>query len=54
MSSSVHDIATLLQRPALEAVPVALREEPEGGKSWTRRARRLQGQLISRWAGAYG
>lgn len=37
-----------------DAVPVALREEPEGGKSWTRRARRLQGQLVSRWAGAYG
>ncbi|MFC3086471.1 D-alanyl-D-alanine carboxypeptidase/D-alanyl-D-alanine endopeptidase [Tabrizicola soli] len=37
-----------------DAVPVSLREEPEGGKSWTRRARRLQGQLISRWAGAYG
>ncbi len=36
-----------------DAVPVALREEPEGGKAWTRRARRLQGQLISRWAGAY-
>ncbi|MCU0903998.1 MAG: D-alanyl-D-alanine carboxypeptidase/D-alanyl-D-alanine-endopeptidase [Tabrizicola sp.] len=37
-----------------DAVPVALREEPEGGKAWTRRARRLQGQLVSRWAGAYG
>lgn len=37
-----------------DAVPVALREEPEGGKAWTGRARRLQGQLISRWAGAYG
>ncbi len=37
-----------------DAVPVALREEPEGGKAWTKRARRLQGQLISRWAGAYG
>ncbi len=36
-----------------DAVPVALREEPEGGKAWTRRARRLQGQLISRWAAAY-
>ena len=37
-----------------DAVPVALREEPEGGKAWTKRARRLQGQLVSRWAGAYG
>lgn len=37
-----------------DAVPVALREEPEGGKAWTKRARRLQGQLINRWAGAYG
>ena len=36
-----------------DAVPVALREEPEGSKSWTARARRLQGQLISRWAKAY-
>ncbi len=37
-----------------DAVPVELREGPEGGKSWANRARRLQGQLISRWAGAYG
>lgn len=37
-----------------DAVPVALREEPEGASSWTKRSRRLQGQLISRWAGAYG
>lgn len=37
-----------------DAVPVALREEPEGSQAWTRRARRLQGQLINRWAGAYG
>jgi D-alanyl-D-alanine carboxypeptidase/D-alanyl-D-alanine-endopeptidase (penicillin-binding protein 4) len=36
-----------------DAVPVALREEPEGGKAWTGRARRLQGQLINRWAAAY-
>ncbi len=36
-----------------DAVPVALREEPEGGRAWTTRARRLQGQLINRWAGAY-
>lgn len=37
-----------------DRVPVALREEPEGGKAWTSRARRLQGQLINRWAAAYG
>lgn len=37
-----------------DAVPVALREEPEGGHAWTKRSRRLQGQLINRWAGAYG
>jgi D-alanyl-D-alanine carboxypeptidase/D-alanyl-D-alanine-endopeptidase (penicillin-binding protein 4) len=37
-----------------DAVPVDLREEPEGAQAWTRRARRLQGQLINRWAGAYG
>jgi D-alanyl-D-alanine carboxypeptidase/D-alanyl-D-alanine-endopeptidase (penicillin-binding protein 4) len=36
-----------------DAVPVALREEPEGVKSWTKRARRLQGQLITRWSQAY-
>jgi D-alanyl-D-alanine carboxypeptidase/D-alanyl-D-alanine-endopeptidase (penicillin-binding protein 4) len=37
-----------------DAVPVAQREEPEGASAWTKRARRLQGQLVSRWAGAYG
>ncbi len=37
-----------------DAVPVALREEPEGSAAWTKRARRLQGQLVSRWAGVYG
>jgi serine-type D-Ala-D-Ala carboxypeptidase/endopeptidase (penicillin-binding protein 4) len=37
-----------------DAVPVELREEPEGSTAWTKRARRLQGQLVSRWAGAYG
>lgn len=36
-----------------DAVPVSLREEPEGGKAWTKRARRLQGQLINRWAQTY-
>lgn len=37
-----------------DAVPVSLREEPEGAQAWTKRARRLQGQLVSRWARAYG
>ena len=32
-----------------DAVPVALREEPDGGKAWTKRARRLQGQLVRGW-----
>ena len=36
-----------------DAVPVAEREDPPGAEGWTRRARRLQGQLISRWAGLY-
>ncbi|MBC2836400.1 D-alanyl-D-alanine carboxypeptidase/D-alanyl-D-alanine endopeptidase [Paragemmobacter straminiformis] len=31
----------------------AEREQPPGGKAWLRRARRLQGQLIARWAGIY-
>ncbi len=29
------------------------REEPEGGKSWTKRARGLQAQLVGRWAQAF-
>jgi D-alanyl-D-alanine carboxypeptidase/D-alanyl-D-alanine-endopeptidase (penicillin-binding protein 4) len=37
-----------------DAVPVALREEPEGSGAWNKRARRLQGQLVSRWAGTFG
>jgi len=37
-----------------DAVPVALRENPEGVEGWTKRARRLQGQLVSRWAAAFG
>lgn len=36
-----------------DRLSVAEREEPQGGKAWTRRARRLQGQLIARWAGLY-
>jgi D-alanyl-D-alanine carboxypeptidase/D-alanyl-D-alanine-endopeptidase (penicillin-binding protein 4) len=37
-----------------DAVPVALREDPDGAGAWNKRARRLQGQLINRWAGAFG
>lgn len=29
------------------------REQPAGGKAWLRKARRLQGQLVNRWAGLY-
>ncbi len=36
-----------------DAVPVAQREGPEGVAGWTKRSRRLQGQLVSRWAGLY-
>ncbi len=36
-----------------DRLSVSEREQPEGGKAWTRRARRLQGQLIARWAGLY-
>jgi serine-type D-Ala-D-Ala carboxypeptidase/endopeptidase (penicillin-binding protein 4) len=36
-----------------DALPLAERELPEGGKAWVKRARRLQGRLITRWAGLY-
>lgn len=36
-----------------DRIPMAQREQPEGGKAWTKRARRLQGQLIARWTGLY-
>ncbi len=36
-----------------DALPMALREDPPGGHAWTLRARRLQGQLINRWAQAF-
>lgn len=35
------------------AVPMAEREEPKGGRGWTRRARRLQQGLIRRWVESY-
>ncbi len=34
-----------------DAVPMADREDPPGMKEWTRRARRMQAQLLYRWAG---
>lgn len=39
--------------PRRDAIPIAERETPKGVKSWVRRSRRLQGQLIARWADAY-
>lgn len=33
-----------------DAVPVDDREDPPGMRSWTKRARALQGQLVRRWA----
>lgn len=39
--------------PRRDAIPIAEREQPKGVKSWTKRSRRLQGQLIARWADAY-
>lgn len=35
------------------ALPMADREEPPGGKPWLKRARRLQAQLLRRWAESY-
>ena len=35
------------------ALPRAEREKPQGLAPWLGRARKLQGQLIARWAGAY-
>lgn len=39
--------------PRRDALSMAEREQPPGGKSWLRRARALQGKLINRWAGIY-
>lgn len=36
-----------------EAIPMGQREGPPGGTAWLGRARRLQGQLLSRWATLY-
>jgi D-alanyl-D-alanine carboxypeptidase/D-alanyl-D-alanine-endopeptidase (penicillin-binding protein 4) len=40
--------------PRRDAIPLDAREDPPGGRAWIRRARRLHGQLIGRWAGQYG
>lgn len=37
-----------------DALPKSDREDPPGGAAWTKRARRLHGQLIASWANAYG
>jgi D-alanyl-D-alanine carboxypeptidase/D-alanyl-D-alanine-endopeptidase (penicillin-binding protein 4) len=37
-----------------DRLPAGEREEPQGGKAWTKRARGLQAQLVGRWAGAFG
>lgn len=39
--------------PRRDALSTAQRESPPGGPEWTQRARRLQGQLIHRWATTY-
>ena len=39
--------------PRRDGLSEAEKESPPGGPEWTQRARRLQGQLISRWAAAY-
>ena len=39
--------------PRRLALPIEDREDPSGGAAWTRRARRLQGQLIAGWAKAH-
>jgi serine-type D-Ala-D-Ala carboxypeptidase/endopeptidase (penicillin-binding protein 4) len=36
-----------------DALPMSEREQPAGGRQWIRRARTLQAQLISHWAGQY-
>lgn len=40
--------------PRRAAVAPDAMEDPEGGEAWTRRARILQGRLISRWAALHG
>ena len=33
-----------------QAVPIWDREDPQGSRSWVKRARRLQGKLVALWA----
>lgn len=39
--------------PRRAALAEAERERPAGGEAWLKRARALQAQLVSRWAGLY-
>ncbi len=39
--------------PRRAAVPIAQRESPEGDAAWVRRARRLHGLMVRRWAQLY-
>lgn len=36
-----------------DSLAMSQREQPDGGRQWTRRARTMQGQLIRRWAVLY-
>lgn len=36
-----------------DALPMAQRERPEGGRAWTVRARTLEQQLLARWSAVY-
>lgn len=40
--------------PRRARIPEAQRERPEGGAAWTRRARRMQQELIERWGAVHG
>jgi D-alanyl-D-alanine carboxypeptidase/D-alanyl-D-alanine-endopeptidase (penicillin-binding protein 4) len=40
--------------PRRDALREEMRESPPGGRAWNRRARTLQGQLITNWVAAYG
>ncbi|GGE49999.1 D-alanyl-D-alanine carboxypeptidase [Actibacterium pelagium] len=40
--------------PRRAALSVEERERPSGGKSWSKRSRRLQAQLLDRWSTLYG
>ena len=39
--------------PRRDALAMEDREDPQGGTAWTKRARRLQGQMIAGWAKTY-